>query len=61
MSLVICDNCLCGLGVDPLNWPGFIEIAEIHVARSTPSWCTENNSLFQHRLEVLKEMYCSQV
>ena len=61
MSLVICDNCLWGLSVDPLNWPSFIEIGEIHVAHSTPAWCTQNNSLLQHRLEVLREMYCSQV
>ena len=28
---------ILSFGVDPLNWPSYIEIGEI--ARSTPAWC----------------------
>ena len=38
---------ILSFGVDPLNWPSFIEIGEI--ACSTPAWCTHGltlNSLF---------------
>ena len=45
-------------GVDPLhvNWACFIEIGEIHVACSTPGWCTQSNPLFQHGLVIYWEL-----
>ena len=34
---------ILSFGVDPLNWPSFIEIGEI--ACSTPAWCTHGLTL----------------
>ena len=34
---------ILSFGVDPLNWPSFIEIGEI--ACSTPAWCTHELTL----------------
>ena len=34
---------ILSFGVDPLNWPSFIEIGEI--ACSTPAWCTRGLTL----------------
>ena len=34
---------ILSFGVDPLNWPSFIEIGVI--ARSTPAWCTHGLTL----------------
>ena len=36
---------ILSFGVDPLNWPSFIEIGEI--ACSTPAWCTHGLTLNQ--------------
>ena len=36
---------ILSFGVDPLNWPSFIEIREI--ACSTPAWCTHGLTLNQ--------------
>ena len=43
---------ILSFGVDPLNWPSFIEIGEI--ACSTPAWCTHGltlNNLFSQHME----------
>ena len=34
---------ILSFGVDPLNWPSFIEIGEI--VCSTPAWCTHGLTL----------------
>ena len=34
---------ILSFGVDPLNWPSFIEIGEI--ACSAPAWCTHGLTL----------------
>ena len=34
---------ILSFGVDPLNWPSFIEIGEI--ACSRPAWCTHGLTL----------------
>ena len=38
---------ILSVGVDPLSWPSFIEIAEI--ACSTPAWCTHGLTLKQQQ------------
>ena len=43
---------ILSFGVDPLNWPSFIEIGEI--ACSTPAWCTHGLTLkTPHNLKLI--------
>ena len=39
---------ILGFGVDPINWPSFIEIGEI--ACSAPAWCTHGLTLNYTRI-----------
>ena len=48
---------ILSFGVDPLNWPSFIEIGEI--ACSTPAWCTYGLTLKALGGTHLSEIYGS--
>ena len=55
---------ILSFGVDPLNWPSFIEIGEI--ACSTPAWCTHGLTLkpltpLKLELEFLMKKPCNQL
>ena len=42
---------ILSFGVDPLNWPSFIEIGE--TACSTPAWCTHGLTLKSHSFIII--------